>query len=515
MPLLQPRLSLDWRARKRVAHLDPVSGDCGYLNVECKYGCGEKLEKNEIAERLEMFCPKRPVTCSHCSEEGEHEFITGKHKGECHQLPINCPNDCGAQVKQGELQNHLQDCPLELVECEFSHAGCTTQLQRKDMSQHLQEDAQNHLSLQTKIFVPELQKKENQLARIVMVHDEKFKHLSDIHSQQLGEKDKIIGNLTKELEKKFQEEVKNLGEKLDAKLEKVTNTLRSKCDELKTNSDLVPIDQLPEISEASNLNFFSLLHRGKHMTEIWRGTYNTMEVAIKRHMPGVSPASILGEAHILRNVKHKNIVTLYSTVICAELVCMIMEYMSSTNLHEYLAANSPLLLYQQTNICTQVASALQYLQQKLCIHRKIRAGNVLIDVTSQRCKLKDFGLAIIVTSSEHYFPCQEGVQFPIKWSAPEIIKEERFHLKSDVWSFGMLVWEVVTGEEPYKDLSISQASDRITAGTLMPKPSSCPDTFFTVMRFCWRQDPRDRPIIDTMLSLLGRVPDSHRYSTVQ
>ena len=95
------------------------------------------------------------------------------------------------------------------------------------------------------------------------------------------------------------------------------------------------------------------------------------------------------------------------------------------------------------------------------------------------------------------------------------MKEERFHLKSDVWSFGMLVWEVVTGEEPYKDLSISQASDRITAGTLMPKPSSCPDTFFTVMRFCWRQDPRDRPIIDTLLSLLGHVPDSHRYSTVQ
>ena len=95
------------------------------------------------------------------------------------------------------------------------------------------------------------------------------------------------------------------------------------------------------------------------MTEIWRGTYNTMEVAIKRHMPGVSPASILGEAHILRNVKHKNIVTLYSTVIRGELVCMIMEYISSTNLHEYLVANAPLLLYQQTNICTQVASALQ------------------------------------------------------------------------------------------------------------------------------------------------------------
>ena len=495
----------------RVAHLNLVSGDCEYVNTECEYGCGEKLEKNEIAEHLEMFCPKRPVTCAHCREKGEHELITGKHKSECPKLPVDCPNYCGAEVNQEDLMKHLQECPLEIVECEFSYAECNTQLPRKDMFQHLQEAWQNHMSLQAKQFILELEKKEEQLARIVKKHDDHLKEISEIHSKQLKRKDEMIEKLIKETEKKFQQEASDQIEKVD---ERILQTFKCKYDELKVNSSSVSIDEQTEI-DSFDVELTLLLHEGKNRTEIWLGNFKGKEVAIKRPKLGVSPSSILGEAHFLRQFKHKNIVALQSTVLSGTLVCMVMEYVSAKNLQDYLVLNSPLLLHQQINICRQVASALEYLQQKLCIHRKIKAGNILVDVRNQQiqCKLKDFSQAIFLSSPSDYVPSQ-GVLFPIKWCAPEVIKLKRFCLKSDVWSYGMLVWEVVTGKEPFKDLSNLQASERIAAGTLILKPDECPDTFYTVMMCCWRQNPQDRPTAESLFSLLDQVPESHGYSMV-
>ena len=76
------------------------------------------------------------------------------------------------------------------------------------------------------------------------------------------------------------------------------------------------------------------------------------------------------------------------------------------------------------------------------------------------------------------------------------------------------MWEVVTGKEPFKDLSNLLASERIAAGTLIPKPDECPDTFYTVMMCCWRQNPQDRPTAESLFSLLDQVPESHGYSMV-
>ena len=252
--------------------------------------------------------------------------------------------------------------------------------------------------------------------------------MAKIHEQQLREQVETIKTLLREIEKKFEQD---LDKQIEEKLKAIIDTLKLKYKELTINRTSIPVDQLPEIEPTKELEFISLIHelQGRDMTEVWNGNYKGMEVAIKSRKPGISPARILTEAHTMRCLKHSNIVTLYNTVMSGQVVCIVMEYISSRNLEDYLLVNF---------------------------------------------------------SAEQHTSSQE-LQFPIKWTAPEVLTEKQFCLKSDVWSFGMLVWEVVTGKEPFHGLSVLEASDQITSGTVLPKPDSCTDTFYTIMMHCWKK----------------------------
>ena len=143
--------------RARAAHL---TSNCQYVDTECFYGCAEKLEKYELEEHLKYFCPKRPVTCQYCNEEGEQQFIQGEHKKECLEFPIQCPNNCGKErLRRKNLKAHLSECPEEVVECNYYYAGCSKRAKRKFMAEHLSNTAQDHLNLQTRYFLSELQEK--------------------------------------------------------------------------------------------------------------------------------------------------------------------------------------------------------------------------------------------------------------------------------------------------------------------------------------------------------------------
>ena len=131
------------------AHLDVKTGDCKYVDVECSNEfCTEHCQRYDLDSHLSYYCPKREFTCQHCNFKATYEVVSNDHWPQCSFYPVPCPNACGIQaMERGDLEAHLLQCPLEEVECDFSHAGCNTKLPRQDMERHTGESTQKHLVL--------------------------------------------------------------------------------------------------------------------------------------------------------------------------------------------------------------------------------------------------------------------------------------------------------------------------------------------------------------------------------
>ena len=495
--------------RARVAHLNPNTGCCQYVTVNCKYGCGETLNKEEREEHLEFFCPKRPAICQHCSEENEHDFIHGKHKSECPELLIDCPNNCGAHFKQSNKQNHLKECLMEVVECEFSYAGCTRRTLRKDLIEHFDSDCQAHLAHITRYFMMEIHKRDQHIKQLIETQKDQLATLSKTFREELNE---AIEKIAKERIEEHYDERKNATVK---EIEEKLMNIDTKCDGLMLN--ISALSQSTDKVKIGGITLTSLIRTGKTNAEIWRGTFNGIEVAIKRPKPGSFSSDIVLEAQILEKLTHTNIVKVYQ-VTTSDPVSIVMEFLPMGNLMIYLENNySSLLLHQQVDICEQVASGLDYLQQKHCIHRKIQASNILLGEREKLlCKIKDFSYAVLVDDQKLHTFVRSG-KIPVRSSPPEFSsKPARFCLKSDVWSFGSLIWEVATGNEPYPDISDDSVKikELILAGHLMPRPVACPQEFYRIMLNCWKKDPQTRPTFKTLNDMLDCVKKSHKYAYV-
>ena len=145
-------------------HLNTNSsaGECRYVDVDCPYACGERVQRRNLEEHESLNCPLRPFTCQYCNHEATHQEVTKEHWPVCEKYPLPCPNECGEErIEQQNLKEHLeQTCPLEEIECEFSYAGCGAQLQRRLMPAHMKEGMEAHLSLAAQVSkkVPELEK---------------------------------------------------------------------------------------------------------------------------------------------------------------------------------------------------------------------------------------------------------------------------------------------------------------------------------------------------------------------
>ena len=125
-------------------HLD----DCQYVTASCPKACGVTLQRRYLAAHIAESCPKRDFTCQYCGFKSTYAEVCNKHWLKCTKYPLPCPNKCGiAEVQRGSLQKHLNECPLQQVECEFCHAGCKEKIQRKDLAEHMEKNLQKHLSL--------------------------------------------------------------------------------------------------------------------------------------------------------------------------------------------------------------------------------------------------------------------------------------------------------------------------------------------------------------------------------
>ena len=143
---------------------------------------------------------------------------------------------------------------------------------------------------------------------------------------------------------------------------------------------------------------------------------------------------------------------------------------------------------------------MNYLEEHSYIHRDLAARNILVG-DGNVWKVADFGLARFI--KQDIYNSKKGTMFPIRWTAPEVVLYNCFSIKSDVWSFGITISEVITkGEMPYPGMSNRQVIEAVSRGYRMPAPEGCPDPIYDIMCHCWKPDPNNRPNFRYLLDFL-------------
>ncbi|KAL5016947.1 hypothetical protein ScPMuIL_006536 [Solemya velum] len=266
-----------------------------------------------------------------------------------------------------------------------------------------------------------------------------------------------------------------------------------------------------------NVQLVEILGEGQ-FGDVYKGVYYEREsvqvpVAVKTCKEDKEEATtekFLEEAYIMQQFDHRHIIRLIG--ICSETcpVWIIMELAKHGEMRAYLQNNK-----HRIDLCTlimyafQLSTALSYLESKKFVHRDIAARNVL--VSSHDCvKLGDFGLSRWV-EEQSYYKASKG-KLPIKWMAPESINFRRFTTASDVWMFGVCIWEILMyGIKPFQGVKNNDVIGKIETGERLPLPVGCPPSLYNLMCTCWSYEPSKRPSFADLKTWLYEILDEERY----
>lgn len=234
--------------------------------------------------------------------------------------------------------------------------------------------------------------------------------------------------------------------------------------------------------------------------DVWMGVWNgTTEVAVKTLKPGTMAVDdFMQEATIMKKLRHPKLIQLYAVCTDSEPIYIVTELMKHGSLLDYLHDKGRALkLPQLVDMSAQIAAGMAYLEAQNYIHRDLAARNVLVG-ENNICKVADFGLARVI-ERESAYTAREGAKFPIKWTAPEAAMLNRFSIKSDVWSFGILLTEIITfGRIPYPGMNNAEVLHQVDKGYRMPPPQGCPELLYQIMLDCWKANADDRPTFETL-----------------
>uniref|UniRef100_A0A8C9R796 Mitogen-activated protein kinase kinase kinase n=1 Tax=Scleropages formosus TaxID=113540 RepID=A0A8C9R796_SCLFO len=256
--------------------------------------------------------------------------------------------------------------------------------------------------------------------------------------------------------------------------------------------------------------------------KVYKGVWRHEEVAVKaaRQDPdediSATAESVRREARLFWMLRHPNIIALRGVCLREPNLCLVMEYARGGALNRALAGKKvpPRVL---VNWAVQIATGMNYLHNQAIvpiIHRDLKSSNILIleqldwdDLFGKTLKITDFGLA-----REWHCTTKMSAAGTYAWMAPEVIKLSLFSKSSDVWSFGVLLWELLTGEVPYREIDALAVAYGVAMNKLtLPIPSTCPEPFARLLEECWRPNPHSRPSFGTILSQLLAIEQSAMF----
>ncbi|XP_032137739.1 fibroblast growth factor receptor 2 isoform X10 [Sapajus apella] len=232
-------------------------------------------------------------------------------------------------------------------------------------------------------------------------------------------------------------------------------------------------------------------------------------------------SDLVSEMEMMKMIgKHKNIINLLGACTQDGPLYVIVEYASKGNLREYLRARRPpgmeysydinrvpeeQMTFKDLVSCTyQLARGMEYLASQKCIHRDLAARNVLV-TENNVMKIADFGLARDINNIDYYKKTTNG-RLPVKWMAPEALFDRVYTHQSDVWSFGVLMWEIFTlGGSPYPGIPVEELFKLLKEGHRMDKPANCTNELYMMMRDCWHAAPSQRPTFKQLVEDLDRI----------
>ncbi|XP_026210537.1 tyrosine-protein kinase Fer isoform X4 [Anabas testudineus] len=239
-----------------------------------------------------------------------------------------------------------------------------------------------------------------------------------------------------------------------------------------------------------------LLGKG-NFGEVFKGTLqrDKMPVAIKtckEDLPPELKIRFLSEARILKQYDHPNIVKLIGVCTQRQPIYIVMELVPGGDFLSFLRKKKDELKTKQLlRFAVDAAAGMAYLESKNCIHRDLAARNCLVGEGSV-LKISDFGMSR--QEDDGVYSSSGLKQIPIKWTAPEALNYGRYSSDSDVWSYGILLWETFSlGVCPYPGMTNQQAREQVEKGYRMACPQRCPDDVYKVMLRCWQYNPEDRP----------------------
>ncbi|XP_072109713.1 epidermal growth factor receptor isoform X1 [Mobula birostris] len=290
-----------------------------------------------------------------------------------------------------------------------------------------------------------------------------------------------------------------------------------------TPSGAAPNQALLRILKETEFKKIKVLGSGAFGT-VYKGLWNPegenvkIPVAIKVLREATSPKAnkeILDEAYVMASVDHPHVCRLLGICLTST-VQLVTQLMPFGCLLDYIRENKENIGSQYLlNWCVQIAKGMSYLEERRLVHRDLAARNVLVK-TPQHIKITDFGLARLLDVDEKEYH-EDGGKLPIKWMALESILHRTFTHQSDIWSYGVTIWELMTfGSKPYDGIPACEIPSILEKGERLPQPPICTIDVYMIMVKCWMIDAESRPRFRELTSEFSRMArDPQRYLVIQ
>eukprot|EP00210_Caulerpa_lentillifera_P008547 g8153.t1 len=238
---------------------------------------------------------------------------------------------------------------------------------------------------------------------------------------------------------------------------------------------------------------------------IFKGEYYGQAVAVKVIKDALNDEQqyqeFLQEVSIMKKVRHRNVIQFIGARTEKPSLCILFEYMDVGSIYDYSRSKGCLPLMEVYKIALDVSRGMDYLHRMHIIHRDLKTANLLMDNTGT-VKVADFGVARILDTQ-----CNTtGETGTYRWMAPEVIEHKSYDHKVDVYSFGIVLWELLTGEIPFNGMTPLQAAVAVVQKNLRPpNPDRCPVHLAHLMRACWAKNPASRPEFSIITETLNEM----------